>query len=332
MKTFLDFEKEVRTGKLRNVYFILSADNYFINAASELLREKLFGSKDNRENFFIKYADDISLQELSDLTNNYSSLFASNKIIILKRCEKYSRKLNELLDFLKTPEPDTTLLVCFEKDYVFEKKLDKEKEIVFYDFSELPDKDLREWIRNQFKKFGNEITDVAIEYIIETFPGSFDILNSEIKKITSYDPESKKSIDKEMLIKFTGYETDYTPNDLMRAILRNDSLKAVQILDNLIHKTGLNEIYLVSIISNHYFDLLSFKSGKLNGNNSYSLYGKYKIWGERINFAKEYCNVLKINEINRALMLLLDSDKKLKTSMLNSDILLTSLVEELCSL
>lgn len=330
MKTFLDFEKEVRSGKLRNVYYLFSSDNYFISAASELLREKLLGSIDNRENFFVKYADDTTLQELADLSNNYSSLFASSKIIILKRCEKYSRKLNDLIDFLKTTDPDTTLLACFDKEYVYERKL--EKEIEFYDFSELPGKAVREWIKAEFKKYGNEITDEAVEYIVEMFPSSFDILNTEIQKISSYEPGSPVAINREMLIKFTGYESDYTPNDLMRAIMRNDSVKSVQILDNLVHKTGLNEIYLVSIISNYYLDLLSFSSGKFKGTDSYSVFGKYKIWGERLNFAKEYGNVLKISELRKALILLLELDKKLKTSMLNSDILLTSLVEELSSL
>jgi DNA polymerase III subunit delta len=330
MKTFLDFEKEVKTGKLRNVFFILSGDNYFINAASEMLREKLFGNKDNRENFFIKYADETSLQELTDLTNNYSSLFASNKIIILKRCEKYSRKLDELLEFLKTIEPDAFLLLCFDKEYVLDKKLNKN--IEFYDFTELPENALKDWIRNKFKSYGKEIHDDAVDFMIDTFPGSFDVLNCEIDKLTSYEPESVQAIDKQLLLKFTGYEADFTPDELMRAIIRNDAVKAVQILDNLLHKAGLNEIYLVSIISNYYLDLLSVKSGKFRGNDNYSIYGKYKIWGERVNFAKEYGNILEIREITSAISLLLDTDKKLKTSMLSSDILMTSLVEELCSL
>jgi DNA polymerase III delta subunit len=164
------------------------------------------------------------------------------------------------------------------------------------------------------------------------FPSSFDILSKEIQKISSYEPASGNAIDKDLLIKFTGYESDYTPNDLMRAIIRNDSVKSVQILDNLLHKTGLNEIYLVSIISNYYLDLLSFSSGKFKGSDSFSVFGKYKIWGERLNFAKEYGNILKLSELTKALFLLLELDKKLKTSMINSEILLTSLVEELCSL
>jgi len=51
MPTFLDFQKEVSSGKVRNVYFVSAADNYFIGRAGEILREKLFGSKTTKRIF-----------------------------------------------------------------------------------------------------------------------------------------------------------------------------------------------------------------------------------------------------------------------------------------
>src|SRR5438045_7502248 len=113
MPSFSDFQKEVISGKVRNVYFIETSDSYFISKAGELLREKIFGSKDTKENFFLKYADETPVNEIIELCNNFSSLFSSNKIIILKRCEKYSRKLDALLDFTQKPNRDTTLLLVF---------------------------------------------------------------------------------------------------------------------------------------------------------------------------------------------------------------------------
>ncbi|HEY3251344.1 MAG TPA: DNA polymerase III subunit delta [Ignavibacteria bacterium] len=330
MKTFLDFEKEVNLGKTRNVYFLLTTDNYFVTKASELLREKLFGNKDSRDNFFLKYADETSIQELIDLTNNFASLFSSTKIIVLKRTEKYSRKIDELFEFVKIADPDSILLLCFDKEYASDKKLYKEYE--FYDFTYLSDEAMKNWIQKEFSVYGKKINNEALEYLTANMPDSFDLFHKEIEKICTYDPDSTDEIDKKLILKFTGYENELTPNDLMKAIIRNDSVKAVQILDNLINKAGINEIYLVSVISNYYFDLLSFKSGKFRGYDNYSLYGKYKIWGERLDFAKEYSNLLKISDLEKAIALILDLDTKLKTSMLDSNVLLTSLVEELSSM
>src|SRR4030095_2277956 len=330
MKTFIDFEKEITSGKIRNVYFILASDNYFITKASDLLKEKFFGSKDNRDNFFLRYADETPLQDLMDLTSNFASLFAANKIIVLKRTEKYSRKLDELFEFIKNPDPETTLLLCFDKDYILDKKL--HKALDFYDFTILPDVAMKEWVKKEFSVYGKRINDEAIDYLFSNMPASFDLLHNEIEKICSYDPDSTAEIDRKLILKFTGYENELTPNDLMKAIIRNDSVKAVQILDNLINKAGINEIFLVSIISNYYFDLLSFKSGKFRGYDNYSLYGKYKLWGDRLNFAKEYSNLLEIKDLEKAISLILKLDTQLKTSMLDSNVLLTSLIEELSSM
>ena len=195
--------------------------------------------------------------------------------------------------------------------------------------TEIPE--IKNWIRNEFAEYGRKIGDDALEYLEDNIPQSIDMLHLEIEKICTYDPDSTVEINKDILLKFTGYDVEFTPNDLMKSILRNDSGKAVQILDNLLNKAGLSEIYLVSIISNYYFDLLSFKSAKFKADN-YSIYSKYKIWGERINFAKEYRNVLSIKELEKAVSLIIEVDKKLKTSMLDSKILLTSLIEELCNL
>lgn len=327
MKNFIDFENEIKSGKLNKVYYILVNDNYFISKAAGLLREKVFGSLENRENYFLKYADDITIEELYDLNNNFPSLFSDAKIIVLKKCEKYSRKLKELFKFADKPSADTILLLCFEKDFIIDKKLDKEK--TFYDFTVVPD--IKDWMRSEFSASGRKIDEEALDYLIAGLPFSLELIKQEIEKLCCYDIESGMTINKELAVKFSGFNIEYTPNDLMQSIIRNDSGKAVKILDNLLNHAGLNEIYLVSIISNYYFDLLTYKSGKFYKNN-YSEFGKYKLWGERLNFVKDYHNVLDIKELEKALSLILETDIKLKTSMLDSNVLLTSLVEELCSL
>lgn len=328
MKTFIDFQSELNSGKIRNVYYIAALDNYFISKAGEVLREKLSGSKDNKDNFFLKYADESSLQEIIDLSANFASLFSSQKIIFVKRCEKFSRKLNDLIDFFKNPTQDTYTLLIFDKDYVLEKKLNKDLE--FYDFTELPAKALNDWVKSEFEKREIKIDDGALEFFISSVPGSFDLLTAEIDKISNYDFEgSDKIITKDLILKSTGYDKEYTPDELIYSIIKKDHKRALQILDNLINSSGLNEIYLLSIISNYYMDLISFKTKGFENGDKSAMYGKYKMWGERAKFAKNYHKLLNINSLELSFNLILDTDKKLKTSMLDSKILMTSLVEEL---
>lgn len=328
MKTFLDFQTEVNAGKLGNVYFIAATDGYFVQKAGELLREKLFGSAENRDNFFLRYADDTPLNELIDLCSNFSSLFSTQKIIVLKRCEKYSRKLGELRDFAGKPQSDTYLLLVFEKDYVLEKKLDRDEK--FYDFSELPERTLFEWVKKEFENRGIRIENDAVLELISNIPSSFDLLISEIEKISNYSfGISDPIISKELILQFTGYDKEYTPDELIHSIIKKDQKKAFAIIDNLLNSKGLNEIYLLSIISNYYMDLISFKTKGLDSMDSKLLYQKYKLWGDRVKFAKNYHKSINIHSLECSLEKILSTEVKLKTSMLDSRILMTSLVEEL---
>lgn len=330
MKTFLDFQSEVNSGKLRNVFFIASSDNYFTAKAGQLLREKLFGSAGNKDNFFVRYGDESSIDDIADLSNNTTSLFSSQKIILLKRAEKYSRKLKDLLEFLKKPDYDTYLLVIFDKDYVLEKKLDDGKDMHFYDFSDLPENKLYDFIRSEFESRGFTISQENLEFFIASIPGSIDLLLTEVEKLTNYDFDGiNKEITRELILLFIGYDKEYSPHELMTAILTKNGKRSQEIFEGLSSSAGFSEIYLLSIMSNYYMDIISFKTKGFGSQDRGALYGKYKMWGDRAKFAQNHHNSINLSTLEASFRKILDTDLKLKTSMLNSKILLSSLVEEL---
>ncbi len=328
MRTFQDFQKEISAGKIRNVYFIAAQDNYFISKAAEILREKLFGSKDNKDNFFLKYADETPMQELFDIADSSASLFSSQKIVIIKRCEKYSRKLSELMEFSKKIDKDSYILFCFDTQFVIEKKLQDGND--FFDFSDMPQRELYDWVKNEFLKSGITINNDALDLFLTSIPSSFDLINSEIEKISNYDFGKDESvITKEIILEFTGYDREYTPEELITCIVKKDRNRAFTVLNNLLNNKGLNEVYLLSLISNYYMDLISFKSHGLDGMDSRVIYQKYKMWGDRVKFAKSYHKLMNISSLIGSFDQIIDTDKKLKTSMLDPKILMASLVEEL---
>jgi len=328
MRTFRDFQNEISSGRVRNAYYISAVDNYFISKAGEILREKLFGSKTNKDNFFLKYADETPLQELQDITGSFASLFASQKVVVVKRCEKYSRKMSDLMEFSKKIDENSFLLFCFDSAYVLEKKLYDNYD--FFDFSDMPQRELYDWVRGEFEKSSIRINNDALDLFLTSIPASFDLINTEIEKISNYDFEGKEAvITKEIILEFTGYDTEYTPDELMRCIVRKERKQAFIVLNNLLNTNSLNEVYLLSLISNYYMDLISFKTTGLDLMDSRLIYQKYKMWGDRVKFAKNYHKLMNINGLHNSIQQIIDTDKKLKTSIMDPKILMTSLVEEL---
>lgn len=333
-KTYLEFESQVKAGSLQPVYFITASDNYFLSKAGELLREKITGSKESKESFFLKYADETPGDEIIDLCRNFSSLFSTSKIIVVKRCEKLGKKLEDVLNYSQNPETDTTLLLVFDKDYVIDKKLDKN--IKFYDFSDLPDNEYVEWVKLVFNTKGCKINSDELNLFISEVPRLFELVKNEISKIADYCDEisegADKTVTKEIIYKFTGYDTAFTPEELMSSILRKDTKNALEIIDNMINKSGINEIYLLNIMTGYYMDLMSAKSKGFDSAGYGEIYSKYKIWGEKINFVKNHKNLINEADFEEIFNKLLKTDQKLKTTMMDSKILVTSLVEELANI
>jgi DNA polymerase III delta subunit len=326
--TYLDFEKKVQAAKIEQVYYILASESYFVNKAGELLKEKIFGKGNSYENYFLKYGDENNADEIINLCSNFSSLFSSQKVVLVKKCEKIGRNLKELLEYCKKPDPDTTLLLAFDKEYALEKKL--HKELKFYDFTDLPDIEFRDWIKQRVIEYGCQIEE---NELLNSLPRSFEIINSEIAKISNYftSDDRKKVITAPIVLKFTGYDSEYMPYDLISAIIRNDSVKALEILNNLLNVSKVNEVYLLSIINGAYMDMLAAGQDfeKANKNEYFT---KYKLWADKLFFIQSHYKYIKNKDFSSAFQKIIDTDLKLKTSMMEPSVLLTSLVQELANI
>ena len=329
-QTFLDFEKEVSSNKIKPVYFIAACDNYFVKKGSEMLKKNIFGKDESNDSFFLKYADDSKYDELLDLCKNFASLFSSKKLIVVKRCEKFSRNLKFILEYASAPDPDTILMLVFDRDYVNESKL--WTECSFYNFSELPEDYFLSWIKSEFTSRGCAINDRDVNLFIASVPYNFDIIVREIEKISNYvdiEDNKEKIVTREIILRSIGFSQTHTPEDLVISILDKDFKRCTDITHYLLNKSGISEIYLLSIILNYYTDLLCFKTQGVSSMNSFEIYSKYKVWRERAQFARTYSNKLKVSQFKAVFKNLLDTDKKLKTSMIDPKILITSMIEDL---
>jgi DNA polymerase III delta subunit len=156
------------------------------------------------------------------------------------------------------------------------------------------------------------------------------LLSTEIEKVSNYDFENlEKILTKEIVLQFIGYDREASPDELVSSIVNKDRNRAFSVLDNLLNAKGMNEIYLLSLISNFYMDLISFKTKGLDSMDSRALFQKYKMWGERAKFAKNNHKAIDFKSLQSSFGKIIETDKRLKSSMIDPKIMMTSLVEEL---
>lgn len=329
-QNYFDFEKKVKSGKVEPVYFVLSEDNYFLSRAGDILKEKFTGSTVNNENYFVKYGDDSTVEEIINLSSNFSSLFSSKKIIIVRKCEKLGRKLDSLLDYVNKPSPDTTIILSFSKEYVEEKKLNSA--IDFYDFTSLDDKEYYEWLKAEFENQGCRIDDDTLIMFSEYVPRIFGLVVNEIKKVSDFLSDSgEKVVNREVILKLSGYESEFTPMELVSGMVTGKNDEALKILDYLLNKESVNEVYLVSLITSFYMDMMATKNENIQMMQNRAFYMNYKIWGDRINFVKNHQKYAKKLNFEKIFTKLIETDSKLKSSMIDPKVLLISMVQEISS-
>lgn len=332
MLTYLDFVKDVKADVLKQVYYISASDNYFLNKAGEMLREKLSGSASDRNNYFVRYADETNVDEILDLCQNYTSLFSDKKILIVKKCEKLSRKLDDIKAYEANPDPGTILLLVFDKEYVNDKKLDKQHS--FYDFSDLPEEDYLIWVKKEFEAKNCKINEEELMLFITSVPRNFDLIENEVMKMSNYydDADEKdRIISKEVILKYIGYDSEFTPYELMDAIMRKDIKKSMEIMDFLLNRGSVSPVFLLSVINGYYMDLLAFKNRSLN-DWSANNFSKYPLWGDKISIVRSFSKVLKLSQLADAFEKLQETDLKLKSTMIEPNILFSTLVERLVNL
>jgi len=79
-------------------------------------------------------------------------------------------------------------------------------------------------------------------------------------------------------------------------------------------------------------DLMSAKTRGFDSARFGEMYSKYKIWGDRINFVKSHKNQVNEADFEEIFNKILKTDQKLKTTMMDTKILIISLVEELANI
>jgi DNA polymerase-3 subunit delta len=324
ISTFADFKKEVLAGRVEPVYIVSLYDNYLLDEAGKLLRVTVFGSEDQRDNYFVRYGDEVKYDELLELCSDLPSLFSVKKIVVVKRAEKFGRNLSRLIAYKESPSEDTILLLGLDADYVNSNRLYKEQDV--YDFCSLGDSDTSSWIREQFEKHGCSISEKEISLFRSSVLSGLAVMEQEIYKIASYAGNGG-IVTGELILMSSGLERSFTPDDLMRAVVEKDAHGAIDILDHLLNKSAINEVYLLSLIMACFSDLLIIKSVRRG---SYAdLYKKYRLWKNRIEFAERYGGRIQLGQIRRIFELLVTADRQLKTTMIEPRTVVTALVENL---
>ena len=240
--------KEIRNKKFEKIYFLHGEEPYFIDVLTKAIQENALEESERDFNQSILYGKDAELLSLVSELKSYP-MMAERRLVILKEAQDF--KALELLEsYLENPVTTTIFVVCYKyKTFDARKKTLKNalKNGVVFKSEKVKEYQLAEWLQQNVKATGYEMTSKACMLMIESLGNDLGRIVKELEKLAVLI-EKGTIINENHIEENIGISKDYNVFELTNAVANKDNLKALKIVDYFEHNPKAGE--LVFVISN----------------------------------------------------------------------------------
>ncbi len=324
-------------------YFLYGSEKYLVKRYEEFLL-----------NFFLKkYNEECDIQKMSgdekfDIEKFKDSVLTPSfmhdkKIILLRNLDITKLSASELKKFEATLSnlPNSVLLIISQKLLEINlKKSAKWKKFIDSHSSdwvvtefEVPDKifierQLLQWAKNSGKKMDAK----TAKLMVSRCGNDLNNLKNEMTKVILFENlKNNDKITEESVISQTIELPDSNVFDMFRAIMLKDKKKVFKIFEILI-SNRTEPIAICAALTSNYINIFRAKVIENLHKNIYDLIEIFGYKGRQflITSAARYAKNMSMDEVDRCIERLVDTEILLKTTSFNSKIVLTELLFKLC--
>ena len=320
---------ELKTEKLKTVYFLFGEDHFTINSAIKSITkivEPFLTSDFDYETISADKKANIS--DLIDLA--YTFPFGSEKkLLIVKNFENYNNK-KQLLDYIKDPS-ETTILIIANNGTISNLKSEPYKTLVsmglIFEARELKGVELENWVKKRAGQLGFVINPESIKAVIEIVGEDKSLLEMQIQKFSSFIGD-KKEIDVEDIRKLSSATKEYSIFDLLNSLGKGNISGTHKVFNNLLDN-GKDLIFITNMLTK-YFSVIAqsieLQSRKLSDNDASKAIGISKYYYINCKNASYFKNA---NKLSTACKALYNTDLAMKTTGIDQKTLSTILIAEI---
>lgn len=268
-----DFQKiinEIKQGRIKPIYFLHGEEPYFIDIIADYIANNILSEDEKAFNQSILYGRDVTVEEVVANAKRFP-MMAEYQVVILKEAQNLSRQLDQFKNYFENPQPSTILVVCHKY-----KKADGRKAFlkaakgtgVVFESKKLYDNNIPNFINQNLKSDGYEITPKASMMLSEYLGTDLGKINNELNKLKLLAPKGSE-ITPELIEKNIGFSKDFNNFELLNALGDNDFKKAFRIIDYFAQNPKDNPILgTLPILYNFFSNLLKYhgNSDKSKGN------------------------------------------------------------------
>lgn len=212
------------------VYWLEGEEHYFIDKLVQYAEHKILSESEAGFNLTVFYGKDADWAQVVSACRRYP-MFSDRQVVLLKEGQ-HMRDLEKLEAYISKPLESTLLVVALKDKKVDGRtafsKLIKQKAEVF-NSKKLYESQLPEWVRGMVQGKGVQITQTALDLLIENIGNDLSRLENEIDKVC-INLGGKKAIDENVIEEYVGISKEYNAFELQASIAKKDVSKAIGII------------------------------------------------------------------------------------------------------
>ena len=324
-------------GRISPLYFIYGDEKYMVKRAAKRLIKKLAPESFVEFNLN-EFSSDAVVDSISDAAEALPFM-AERKLVVVSDFnieQKNSTEISKLTEMLSALPESTTIIFYFPtvqfdakktaKWKNFLKIADKAGTSIFYPL--LSETDLKKLITREIEKRKCTISRPNVTLLVEYVGGELNALLNEVDKLCSY--VNGGEISTEIIERLVPKSMESTAFILANALVSGNYERAYRTLEILFY-AGEEPIAILAALSSVYVDMYRVRAAVQSGlsYSSAASSGEYRGREFRLRNAERNARSLSTEVLRDCLNILLETDILLKSSKLDSRILMDKLIAKL---
>ena len=237
--TFTALNKEIKSGKFRNIYVLQGEEPYYIDRLQQLIIDTALTEDQRDFNLSLYYGNTANVREVISACQQYPA-FAERKVVVVREAQLIPKQpghkndLDLLASYAEKPLSSTILVICHKggtlKSKPFTDALKAAGCGVVFDSNKVREgRDLDTLITGYANSLGCNIEGKATSMLADHIGTDIARLFSELDKLAMLAAD--KNISPLLIEQNIGISKDFNNFELEEALARRDAAKAFRIVD-----------------------------------------------------------------------------------------------------
>lgn len=326
-----DLWKKIEKKQIAPIYLLFGTESYFINETKHLLMKHVLDDDDSDFNLSSYDLEETPIEvvledaETLPFLGEKRLIFLHNPVFLTseKTKEKIEHNLSKLEAYLKEPAPFSVLVFMAPYEKLDErKKVTKElkRTAVVFEAKGLSQAELKQWILNRASHSEVQITDTAVERMIELVGSNLFMLTNEIDKLALFVKESKL-IDEKIVENLVAKSLEQNIFTLIDKIVHRKVEEALRIYYDLL-KQNEEPLKILALIAGQFRLIYQVKELSRRGYGQQQIAGFIKTHPYRVKLAAGHARLFSDEELSKMIQMLADADYQMKTGGMNKELLI----------